>query len=234
MKVRRVAPFLLVTFVSCVLAELEPSLAVWSGALIWPLLVGASLLVAPWWSASPPQVAVGAAVVSVLPALHHAWVFNLEGNGILGWAALFSVVPLLLWFLVARRMFLVNQLGSRRPVFGVIAVVMALGYGMGAAYFANTYFDRGPVQHFAATVKNRFVSSYFVVLFRQYEVNVNPWGNHRRGDSICVERDVLEAMRDGEVVHIEQFPGLLGIPWVRVRPYNHRTRNPKNTASGPR
>lgn len=217
MKLWRVAPALTVILGSGALAQAEPSLAVWSGALIWPLLVGASLFVARAWSATPPPLAILAAVFSTLPAVHHAWVFNIEGNMLLAWSGLFALVPLLLAVVVARRTPLVSQIGSRRAVLALVVAVSACSYGMGAAYFANTFFDQGPVQRYTATVKARFVRSHFGFLFKQYEVNVTPWGDHQSVDSISVPRDVFEALRDGEQVHIEQSPGLLGIPWVQAR-----------------
>jgi hypothetical protein len=59
----------LVMVVSGLLAEAEPSLAVWVAALIWPLLAVASLLVARWWSATPPRLAVLVPCISMLPAM---------------------------------------------------------------------------------------------------------------------------------------------------------------------
>jgi hypothetical protein len=117
---------------------------------------------------------------------------------------------------VALRAAVVRQLRERRVVFGIIAGVSCFSYGMGAAYFANTYFDGGSVQPFHATVRSRIVSSYFGVLFKQYDLNVSPWGSHKTVDSINVSSDVIAALREGDHVRIEQSPGLLGIPWVRV------------------
>jgi len=216
LKFRQAAPALLVFFVSIVLMQLQPSLGVWSGALLVPLIVGGSLFVLRWWSATPPELALIAAAFSTIPALEHAWVFNVEGEMILAWTALFALVPALLTVAIARRSPLVRQLRTRHEWFAVVAVVCAFSYGLGAAYFANTFFDDGPVQRFDATVKSRWVHSQFGILFKRYDLNVSPWGNHRTIDSISVEPDVLMALRVGDHVRIEQLPGLLGIPWVRV------------------
>jgi hypothetical protein len=59
------------------------------------------------------------------------------------------------------------------------------------------------VRHYSATVKARVVRSRFGFLFKEYDVNVSPWGDHHDVDSINVEADVLEAMRDGEEVDCE-------------------------------
>lgn len=197
--------------------QVQPSLAVWGAVLIWPLVAGASLLVERVWSATPPQAAIIAAAFSTTPAVHHAWIFNVEGNAIIAWAAPFALAPLLLGVAVAWRAPVVRQIPSRREVFGIIAAVSAFSYGMGAAYFANTFFDQGPAKQYDATVKARVVSSHFGFLFKRYDVNVSPWGTHRTIDSITVEPDVIMALRVGDDVRIEQLPGLLGIPWARIR-----------------
>lgn len=216
LKLSRIKPVVLVILVSGILTQLEPSLGVWCGALSLPLLAVASLFVTRWWATTPPQLAVIAGAFSTMPAVHHAWVFNVEGNAILAWSGLFALVPLLLVVAVALRAALVRQIRARRVVFAIIAGVSCFSYGMGAAYFANTYFDRGSTQPFEAIVKSRIVSSYFGFLFKQYDLNVSPWGNHKSVDSINVSSDVIAALRVGDHVRIEQSPGLLGIPWVRV------------------
>ena len=216
MKLRRAAPPLLVLFASGALMQQQPSLAVWIGTLLLPFLVSPSLFVARWWSATPPQFALIAAAFSTTPAVHHAWVFNVEGEAILAWSVPFALVPCLLAVVIARRAPLVRQIRVRRALFAVIAVVGAFSYGMGAAYFANTFFDRGPVKHYDATVKARMLSSHYGFLFKQYEVNVSPWGDHKSVDSITVTPDVIGTLRVGGNVRIEQSPGLLGIPWVRI------------------
>jgi len=216
LKLSRVKPVVLVFLVSGILTQLEPSLGVWCGALSLPLLAVASLFVTRWWATTPPPLAVIAVAFSTMPAVQHAWVFNVEGNAILAWSCLFALVPMLLVVAVALRAALVRQLRERRVVFAIIAGVSCFSYGMGAAYFANTYFDRGSAQSFHATVTSRIVSSYVGFLFKQYDLNVSPWGSHKTPDSINVSSDVITALRVGDDVRIELSPGLLGVPWVRV------------------
>ena len=216
MKLRQAAPALLVIFVSILLMQLQPSFGVWCCALVLPLIVGASLFVVRFWSATKAQFAVIAAAFSTVPVVHHAWVFNVEGNAIMAWSLPFALVPALLIVAVATRAPLVRQLRTRRAAFAVIAAASAFCYGMGAAYFANSFFDHGRVQRYDATVKARVVRRHFGFLFKQYDLNVSPWGNHRTVDSITVEPEVIAALRVGDHVYIEQLPGTLGIPWVRV------------------
>jgi len=215
-RLRRGAPVLLVMVVSGLLAEAGPSLAVWVAALIWPLLAVASLLVARWWSALPPRLAVLFPCISMLPAVHHCWVFNLEGNVVLAWALPFALPLALMMVVVARRARVAQQVRDRRGFLVAIAAVSAMGYGLGAAYFVNTFFDRGPVRTSQATVQSLWVKSTYFVLFKEYDVNVNPWGSRRTVTSINVSADVMAALDQGDTVSIEQLPGALGIPWVRI------------------
>lgn len=209
---------MLVMLVSGALGQLQANLAVWVATLSWPLLVGASLLVARLWSATPPQLALLTPTIAAIPAISHCRVFNLEGEAILVWSLPFVFVPLMVALAVARRAPAVRQLRFRRGFFAGIVAVGAIGYGMGAAYFVDTYFDRGPVRNFPTTVQSLWIKSTYGFLFKEYDVNVNPWGSHKDIDSINVDYDVMRTLRKGDEIRIEQHPGALGIPWVTIAP----------------
>jgi hypothetical protein len=213
---REAAPALLIGVPSIILTLLEPGPGVWVAALSLPVLAWASLFATRWWSGLKPQIPFFVAIFSSVAVVHQAWVFNLEGEGILAWSALFALPPALPAVAVALRAPLARQIRAGRAVFVLIGAFGIFSYGMGAAYLANTVFDRGPAQHFQVTVKARFISSYVGILFKKYGLHVSAWATHRRVESVIVPSAVFTAVRAGDEVRLEQFPGFLGVPWVSV------------------
>lgn len=213
---RELSPALLIGVPSLILAMLEPGPGVSVAALSLPVLAWASLFGTRWWSGMKPQVPFAVAMFSTVAVAHQAWVFNLEGNGILAWAVLFALPSALPAVAVVLRAPLARHIRARRALFVLVGVVSVSGYGMGAAYLANTVLDRESPRYFQVTVEARIISSYFGILFKEYELHVSPWGTHRRVDSVTVPSAVFTAVLVGDKVRLEQFPGFLGVPWVRV------------------
>jgi hypothetical protein len=124
------------------------------------------------------------------------WIVPLAYGGIAG------IVLLLVVALMERR------LKWRTAVFGVFAYSL---YAWGVLLYVDTTFDIGPPK--TAAVRIVAINDGGKI----HELTVTPWGSRTENNSVAVSRRLIQAVKIGDKVCVDIYPGLLNLPWYDVR-----------------
>jgi hypothetical protein len=123
------------------------------------------------------------------------------------------IVPLALGGIAGVVLLLVVALSERRLVWRTAAFgIFAYGlYAWGALLYVDTTFDTGP----AKTVAVRVVA--IDDGNKTHELTVTPWGSRTENNSVAVSHRLIQAVKVGDKVCVDIYPGLLNFPWYDVR-----------------
>jgi len=125
-----------------------------------------------------------------------------DGIAPLAYGGIAGVVLLLVVALMERR------LAWRTAVLGVLVYSL---YAWGVLLYVDTTFDTAP----AKTVAVRIVA--IDDGSKTHELTVTPWGSRAENNSVSVSRRLIQAVKVGDKVCVDIYPGLLNLPWYDVR-----------------
>lgn len=95
----------------------------------------------------------------------------------------------------------------------LLMIILAGGYGLGAAVNINCYFDRSQAGVYPAIVIDRHVSHKKTT---SYHIMIDSWGDHHEVENITVSESFYYSTAVGSTVHVMEKPGLFKIPWFYV------------------
>ncbi|HEX8018994.1 hypothetical protein [Mucilaginibacter sp.] len=94
-----------------------------------------------------------------------------------------------------------------------LMIILAGGYGLGAAININCYFDGFRPQVYPAIVTAAHVSHKKTT---SYHIQIDSWGQHHEIENITVTKSFYYHTSVGSTVHVMEKPGLFKMPWFYV------------------
>lgn len=101
------------------------------------------------------------------------------------------------------------------PMLGLALLTVLYCFGLIAE--VDVHCDRSPPQTYQALVEEKYVyhgrrSKVY------YSLWVGPWGPKKSLNQLDVPQSFFDAVRPGQTVTVDLYPGALKFPWVRVYP----------------
>lgn len=94
-----------------------------------------------------------------------------------------------------------------------LMIILAGGYGIGAAININCYFDGSQPHVYPAIVTEAYVSHKKTT---SYHIQIDSWGQHHEIENITVPQSFYYHTKVGSTVHVMEKSGLFKMPWFYV------------------